>query len=264
MSTPHDRAIAVDAAARLIGTSLVRDEFLNVTSAQDSLALELQVKNFVSSTGFDRYSVMLIRDDFSSSSSSIIVGQINNAPPEYVDYDDREAAKVDPVMQYCKRSGAPIAYGQSTYIVAGLAEKWEHQAPFGFGYGVALAVHLPDHVHVFFGVDRRMPLPTCRAELTELVARVHLFGTFVQCTAVGLLDSQARIDSSRHSPIRLSPREHECLQWAAEGKTAWETGMILSIAEGSVVKILASAVRKLECTNKPHAVVKALRLGLIH
>ena len=64
--------------------------------------------------------------------------------------------------------------------------------------------------------------------------------------------------------MSLSPREHECLQWAAEGKTAWETGMILSIAEGSVVKILASAIRKLDCANKPQAVVKALRLGLIH
>lgn len=64
--------------------------------------------------------------------------------------------------------------------------------------------------------------------------------------------------------IRLSPRERECLQWAADGKTAWETGVILSIAEGSVAKVLASAMRRLECTSKPQAVVKALRLGLIN
>ena len=63
---------------------------------------------------------------------------------------------------------------------------------------------------------------------------------------------------------RLSRREYECLQWAAEGKTAWETGMILSIAEGSVAKVLAAAIRKLECATKPQAVVKALRLSLIH
>ena len=40
--------------------------------------------------------------------------------------------------------------------------------------------------------------------------------------------------------------------------------MILSIAEATVVKILASAIRKLDCANKPQAVVKALRLRLIH
>ena len=39
---------------------------------------------------------------------------------------------------------------------------------------------------------------------------------------------------------------------------------VLSIAEGSVVKILASAIRKLDCVNKPLAVVKASRFGLIH
>jgi len=36
------------------------------------------------------------------------------------------------------------------------------------------------------------------------------------------------------------------------------------IAEGSVVKVLASAIGKLEWANKPQAVVKALRPGLIH
>ena len=40
--------------------------------------------------------------------------------------------------------------------------------------------------------------------------------------------------------------------------------MILSIAEGTVAKILASVIRKLDCANKPQAVVKALRLRLIH
>lgn len=39
--------------------------------------------------------------------------------------------------------------------------------------------------------------------------------------------------------------------------------MLLSIAEGSVAKVLAAAIRKLGCVTKPQAVVKALRLGLI-
>jgi len=115
-----------------------------------------------------------------------------------------------------------------------------------------------------FGVDRFAPLPKSRGELTALVAYTQLFATYVQ-TAVQIVFG----DGVPHGPprtqsVRLSPREQECLQWAAEGKTAWETGMILSIAEGSVVKILASAIRKLDCANKPQAVVKALRLGLIH
>lgn len=48
-----------------------------------------------------------------------------------------------------------------------------------------------------------------------------------------------------------------------EGKTAWEVGQILAISEQTAARHLNRAVRKLDCANKHHAVVKALRLGLI-
>jgi len=156
---------------------------------------------------------------------------------------------------------APLVYDKDTYLLAGAADKWERQAPFGYASGVCSTFHLPGSLHVFFGLDTSGVLPSSRTDLSALVADCHFFGTFVQCAALNVLNAD-RQDAS--PSIRLSRREHECLQWAAEGKTAWETGMILSIAEGSVVKILASAIRKLDCANKPQAVVKALRLGLIH
>ena len=42
-----------------------------------------------------------------------------------------------------------------------------------------------------------------------------------------------------------------------------EAGMLLSIAEATVAKVLANAIRKPGCVSKPKAVVKALRPGLI-
>jgi hypothetical protein len=110
---------------------------------------------------------------------------LHNSPAEYLEaFDDRGAARVDPVMQHCKHSSTPIVYGQGAYVGANLGAKWEHQAPFGFAYGICSAFHLPKNQHVVFGLDRRSPLPEARTELTELVARVHLFGTFVQCAAL--------------------------------------------------------------------------------
>jgi DNA-binding CsgD family transcriptional regulator len=166
----------------------------------------------------------------------------------------------DPVCQQAKRSTAPFVYGPETYLEAGAMPRWERQAQFGFAHGICSTFHLPGNLHITFGIDRLHPLPPEREGLERLVTRSHFFATFVQSAALGLL----RIEPDEAFRPRLSPREHECLQWAAEGKTAWETGMILSIAEATVVKILASAIRKLECANKPQAVVKALRLGLIH
>lgn len=64
-------------------------------------------------------------------------------------------------------------------------------------------------------------------------------------------------------PASLTRRELEALRWTMEGKTAWEVGKILGIAEQTAVRHLFNATRKLECVNKHQAVLKALRLGLI-
>jgi len=61
----------------------------------------------------------------------------------------------------------------------------------------------------------------------------------------------------------LSHRERECLQWAAVGKSAWETSVILKLSERSVKFYLDQARHKLDCMNKTHAVAKAISLGLV-
>lgn len=67
----------------------------------------------------------------------------------------------------------------------------------------------------------------------------------------------------RPEPPALTPRELDCLLWAAEGKTEWETAGILGIAPATVASHIGSARRKLNASNKVHLVTKALRLGVI-
>jgi LuxR family quorum sensing-dependent transcriptional regulator len=63
--------------------------------------------------------------------------------------------------------------------------------------------------------------------------------------------------------ISLSKREQEVLQWAAEGKSEWEIGLILGLSEHTADKCIRSARMKLHARNRTHAVAQALRLGLI-
>jgi DNA-binding CsgD family transcriptional regulator len=65
------------------------------------------------------------------------------------------------------------------------------------------------------------------------------------------------------SAVRLSPRQREVLAWSAEGKTTWETSIIIKCTEATVNYHLRQVIRKLEATNKTHAVSRALHLGLI-
>lgn len=61
----------------------------------------------------------------------------------------------------------------------------------------------------------------------------------------------------------LSTREVECLSWVSVGKTAWETATIMGISQRTVEFHLVNAMRKLSASNKVHAVVIAVREGLI-
>ncbi len=60
---------------------------------------------------------------------------------------------------------------------------------------------------------------------------------------------------------KLTPREREVLTWAAAGKSAWETSVLLGISEATVITHLDHIRRKLNVANTTHAVVVALQIG---
>jgi len=87
---------------------------------------------------------------------------------------------------------------------------------------------------------------------------------FIQLdNATPVAQSKAKDDASATPKFVLTPRELECLQWASKGKTAWETSQILAVSESTVIFHLRNATRKLNATNRVHAVTKALQASLI-
>ena len=123
-----------------------------------------------------------------------------------------------------------------------------------------MALHLPDGKHFLFGVDRDQALPGDPGELQRLVADLQLFAVHAQDAAMRLLVPVA-LQPERPA---LTPRELEALRWTMDGKTAWEVGVVLGITERTAVLHVTNAMHKLGCVNKHQAVLKALRLGLIH
>jgi LuxR family transcriptional regulator, quorum-sensing system regulator CinR len=64
-------------------------------------------------------------------------------------------------------------------------------------------------------------------------------------------------------PQSLSPREHECLRWTAEGKTYSEIATILDLSEHTVRSYLKMVRLKMESVSMSQAVAKASNMGLI-
>jgi LuxR family transcriptional regulator, quorum-sensing system regulator BjaR1 len=70
--------------------------------------------------------------------------------------------------------------------------------------------------------------------------------------------------SSERATVAITPREKEILQWAAVGKTAWETSQILNISEKTVRNHMNAIHLKFNVSSTTQAVVEALRSRQMH
>lgn len=66
-----------------------------------------------------------------------------------------------------------------------------------------------------------------------------------------------------HDAAKLTPREKQCLGWAAHGRTSKEIGENLGLTPATVNFFIDAAVGKLSASNRAHAAAKAVALGLI-
>ncbi|WP_375412591.1 LuxR family transcriptional regulator [uncultured Bradyrhizobium sp.] len=90
----------------------------------------------------------------------------------------------------------------------------------------------------------------------EVNATLELIGIYA-------FNRLANLKSTRRERGILTEREREVLRWTAAGKTAWDTGSILKIAEDTVNKHIASAMRKLDAHTRAQVVAESIRRGEI-
>lgn len=232
--------------------------YSSVLKAKDRDEFREEVVRFAQRLGFETVAAITVLEHGVAGTEFI---SVDNTPQAFSSaFRDTLIARRDPVIQHCRKQSVPIIWDQQTYTGLGLGELWEEQAKFGYSTGIAMALHLPEGRHFVLGVDRDQPLPADASELQRVVADLQLFAVHAQEAAVRLL---VPVPMQPERPA-LTPRELEALHWTMEGKTAWEVGAILGISERTAVLHVNNAMHKLGCVSKHAAVLKALRLGLIH
>ncbi|WP_417458749.1 helix-turn-helix transcriptional regulator [Kordiimonas sp.] len=126
----------------------------------------------------------------------------------------------------------------------------------GMLFGITVPIHIvgsfPGAVNVV-GANRQVD-PAAEHS-------IHLMSVYLHDAALRLAKKEKR---AMRPLIRLTPRERECLQWVAAGKTDWEIAAILSIAERTVHNHIEGAKAKLEVNSRVQAVVKAFLSNLIY
>jgi DNA-binding CsgD family transcriptional regulator len=233
-------------------------DLIEIGQSADLLSFERSLVRLAGELDFSLVSGMLVVEHANSDPLFVSVG---NTPRDYADsYVDVSAYRRDPVLQQLKRMSVPVIYDQNTYVSHGAGDLWEHQARYGYRTGVAVALHLPNHLHFVLGVDRLDPLPRDDREVTRLMGDLQLLAVHAQDAAVRLLkqDPPAMADE-----FKLTPRELEVLKMTMDGLTAAEISDRLWISVPTVNFHLRNLREKLGAQSKHQAVLRALKLGLL-
>lgn len=232
-------------------------KFNSLLHVESEAALINDLVAYTENIGFRTVSCVVIQD---LPDRSAHFYSLDNMPDAYQEaFNNEDVGPQDPVMQHLKRSSLPIIWNQSTYVAKRAGSLHETMDGHGIGTGIIAAAHMPNGLHFCLGLDREAANPISTVELESIASSFQLLFVHAQDAAARLMHPENGVLVNPD----LTAREYEVLAWRMEGKTAWETGAILGISESTVVKYLCAATQKLGCVNKDHAVVTALRRGIL-
>ena len=227
-------------------------------------ASEVQAKleSLVDELALDWFAYAMLRPP-GGRTADIGATALTNFPPEFVDrFLRRRYQALDPVCDRAVGSIRPFYWGRGRFLRAFRQQQrrvFDEASAFGIVSGLAIPVH---------GTDGAVGVLAVSADnakrLQDAVAGEHerLFAAAYDAHEFALGASAGAPESEPPEP-RLTVRERECLLWTAEGKTADDVAALLGLSVSTVNHHVSAAARKLGCLNKHHAVVRALRAGLI-
>jgi len=98
---------------------------------------------------------------------------------------------------------------------------------------------------------------------TELMTVFQHFITaaLYKFSDLGFHNNLSRTTEKFEPSAPVTKNEIECIFWTASGKTSSEISKILGLSEHTVNHYISSVCKKINATNRSHAVVKALKLG---
>lgn len=182
---------------------------------------------------------------------------LSNWPNRLLDlYITRNYVDIDPLVAHLADDPAPVGWRAFRATAEGdsiAAEMFSEAEAYGLEDGLAFSLTT---------LEGRSVIVSLGGKAVELSARdvgsLHLASTLAVGRALTL-------HGQREEPARpeLTPREIECLQWAALGKSEWEISQILGISEHTSEKHLLNAKTKLAAANRVQAVAEAMRHGFI-
>lgn len=180
---------------------------------------------------------------------------ISNYPSEWTDhYQKQRYGSLDPVIAQAATSTDPFEWGiavQTPPLSVAQQKLFEEAAAFGISCGFTVPIHdrFGAIAAVTFASDKRLS--------STFFRRIERHKEILQLLAM-YFHAHVRQKSVAHSigNVSLSPRELECLEWAARGKSASDIGLILGISRHTATTHLENAKTKLGVRTTVQAVAR--------
>lgn len=175
-------------------------------------------------------------------------------------YNENKYFEQDPVIIHTlhHRRPVPVVWPRPGASKDALHDRiFSEAADFGLRAGMTVSAQSATQIGVL-SISSDRPLEHINREIPRALGFAQLLTCYLQEVWNRLAGQLAP-----YNAIKLSPREIECLHWAAIGKTSWEISCILKISERTVVFHIGRAVEKLDVSNRRQAIARAIVLGLI-
>lgn len=175
-------------------------------------------------------------------------------------YDDCGYLSIDPVVRRALGSVLPFGWDELELRTPETRQLFAEAAEHGLCHGFSVPVHGAHGESALFSFARAEPLPANPDERADLFRRTGWLTALLHERLRAVMYEEAGVLGEKG---RLTPREQQCLQQAAEGRSATVIGREMHISEHTVNYHLANAETKLGARSRRHAVARAVALGEI-
>lgn len=176
-------------------------------------------------------------------------------------YHERRYLEIDPIVAFCSSNLLPVTWDrfQVQECDEAVAEFLRESQEFGLRSGVSIPIHDAQGRRALLSLVSRRDHEDMRRHIAVTLPFAHAISFHIHEAARRVLDADVVFPRQ----LQLTNREIECLRWAAEGKTSWETSQILGVSERTVTFHMRNASVKLQVSNRSHAVARAVSLGVV-
>ncbi|MGI9304335.1 MAG: LuxR family transcriptional regulator [Gammaproteobacteria bacterium] len=210
--------------------------------------------------GFDHF---IFGAQLSTSFVRPCIAIISGYPVEWRErYENANYINADPTVAHCATRNVPIVW-KDLSLCEDTTDKgavvMSEARDFGLSSGVSFPVHSTGSEWSMLSLGSSKPHDELERAIDAAIPLAHAVAGHIHEAVRRVFDAEVLPVGN----VELTNREKECLLWAAEGKTTWETSQILGVSKRTIIFHLENAARKLDVSNRTHAVARAVSQSII-